>query len=794
MIKRLIFGSLFLLFWQPLRAQTVIVFDAGTNEPVADVHIRTESWQAVTNSRGKADISGAADTATLRFSHINYLRRKIQKQKLKGTLPRVYLNPRVTDLDEIVISANRWEQKKKELPNKITTIGQQEISLQQPQTAADLLGVSGEVYIQKSQMGGGSPMLRGFATSRVLLVVDGVRLNNAIFRSGNLHNVISLNPRNMKNSEVIFGPGSVLYGSDAIGGVMDFHTEELTNKRAADANYHFRLSSANKERTHAINWKLSSKKLGVYFSARTSNFSDLKMGTRGNPSYKRTWQVKTINGRDSMVSNPGPNVQRYSGYSQENYLGKLKYQFSEHLSMEYAVHYSATSDIPRYDRLIVKSGDQPKYATWYYGPQKWQMHRLTTQYEGETRFFDQAKLITAYQNYQESRHDRKFRERYLRRRYEEVDIASVNLNMDKSLANQSFYYGLEAVYNKVHSIARLLDIEKELSHPYASRYPDGSSYAYLSAYLAYKNHLSNRFTLNAGMRINQHLVRADFSSSYYQFPFNKAKLNHQAVNGNLGLVYNTPEGLKLTANLSSGFKAPNIDDVGKVFDSEPGTVIVPNRNLQSEYAYNGELQLAKAWGKRHQVDVAAFYTILDNAMVRRDFTFGGRDSIYYDGQLSQVKALVNADQARVYGIQASFKVSPLPNWMLAGHVNKTYGATLDGTPMRHVAPLFGDVHLQFRRKKLTVDAYAEFNGRRAHEDMPPSELGKPHMYATNTDGGLYAPAWHTLNLKAQWNIMRFLSVTAGVENITDRRYRPYASGIAASGRNYFLALHANFST
>ncbi len=103
-----------------------------------------------------------------------------------------YINPKNYILDETVVSASRWEQNIREVPNRVAKISTATIQFQNPQTAADLLGASNQVFIQKSQLGGGSPMIRGFATNRVLLVIDGVRMNNAIFRSGNVQNVISL--------------------------------------------------------------------------------------------------------------------------------------------------------------------------------------------------------------------------------------------------------------------------------------------------------------------------------------------------------------------------------------------------------------------------------------------------------------------------------------------------------------------------------------------------------------------------------------------------------------------------
>ena len=132
----------------------------------------------------------------------------------------------IKQLDEVFISFNKWEQNSKEIPNMIEKVNLRDARLRNPQTTADLLGQIGSVFIQKSQLGGGSPMIRGFATNRVLMVVDGVRMNNAIYRSGNIQNIISIDPLSLDGAEVVFGPGSLIYGSDAIGGVMDFHTLE----------------------------------------------------------------------------------------------------------------------------------------------------------------------------------------------------------------------------------------------------------------------------------------------------------------------------------------------------------------------------------------------------------------------------------------------------------------------------------------------------------------------------------------------------------------------------------------
>ncbi len=193
------------------------------------------------------------------------------------------LEPSSLSLEQYTVVASKWNQSTRDIPAKITSISVQEVALQNPQTTADLLATSGEVFIQKSQQGGGSPMIRGFATNRLLITVDGVRMNTAIFRSGNLQNVISLDPFAIERTEVLFGPGSVIYGSDAIGGVMGFNTLtpklSLGDKSDVSGSAVSRYSSANDERTGHVDVNVGWKKFAMVSSFSYFNFDDLRMGT-----------------------------------------------------------------------------------------------------------------------------------------------------------------------------------------------------------------------------------------------------------------------------------------------------------------------------------------------------------------------------------------------------------------------------------------------------------------------------------------------------------------------------------
>jgi hemoglobin/transferrin/lactoferrin receptor protein len=710
------------------------------------------------------------------------------------------LIPSGVTLDAVVVSATRWNQPSNDIPGKITIIQSKEIALQNPQTAADMLAASGKVFIQKSQQGGGSPMIRGFATNRLLYSVDGIRMNTAIFRAGNLQNVISLDPFTIEEAEVLFGPGSVIYGSDAIGGVMSFQTLtpqlSVTDKPLTTGKAVARYSSANNEITAHFDVGIGWKKWSLLSSVSSNKYGDLKMGSKGPDEYLRPFYVQRQDSVDVVVTNDDPRIQRPSGYSQINMMQKLRFKPNDKWNFEYGFHYSVTSEYSRYDRHIRYKNGLPRYGEWYYGPQKWMMNNLSVSHNSNNKVYDQMSIRLAWQSFEESRIDRDINKDTRHIRTENVEAYSANIDFNKSLGKKhKFFYGLEAVYNDVKSTGDDEDISTGEMVTGPSRYPR-SSWSSYAAYLSYQFKISDKVMLQSGIRYNQYVLDADFDTTFYPFPYTSAKINNGSVSGSLGVVYRPTEKWALNLNVSTGFRAPNVDDMGKVFDSEQGAVVVPNPDLKAEYAYNAELGIAKVFGEVVKIDLTGYYTILQNAMVRRDFTLNGADSIMYDGTLSKVQAIQNAAVANVYGLQAGFELKLPIGFGFSTDFNYQIGEEEldDGTksPSRHAAPWTGVSRLSYNHDKLNLQFYAVYCGEKKFDDLPDEEKGKPEIYAIDKDGNPYSPGWYTLNFKAMYHFMDHLSVSAGLENITDQRYRPYSSGIVAPGRNFIISLKANF--
>lgn len=781
-------------------AQVLTVRDEASGAPLVNVSLYSPDARtsALTDLKGRVELGRFRGADSIRFDHIGHRTLWRSFAQLAASDFELRMEEVAFRMNEVVVSATRWRLPDADIPHRVISVFATDNQLQNMQTTADLLAGTGEVFVQKSQLGGGSPMIRGFATNRVLIAVDGVRMNTAIFRSGNVQNVISLDPFTLDRTDVIFGPGSVSYGSDAVGGVMHFTTRSprLAFNGAPEwrATAAARWSSANAEKTGHADISLSFAKWGFLTSVSVTDYSDLTMGSHGPDDYLRTRLVERIDGRDTVLANGDPRVQRPSAYRQLNLMQKIRFRPHEAWELQYGFHYSTTSDYSRYDRLLRPRGDGLRSAEWNYGPQDWMMHALTVEHADGVPWYDNLRATLAWQYFAESRQDRDFGKTIRYHRAEQVDAISLNIDFEKKLGDAvELFYGLEGVTNLVGSSGEDEDIVTGARVPGPSRYPDGATWRSAAAYGYASWKRSPRLILQSGLRLSYVTLDAEFSDAFYPFPFREVAMRNAAVNGSLGAIWRPAEGWQFDANLSTGFRAPNVDDVGKVFDSTPGSVIVPNPDLRPEYAWNAEVGASRRWGQWLNLDVSVFATLLDDAMVRRSFTLGGRDSIPYGGESSRVEALQNAAQAQVYGVQAGMDLRVMRGLMLRARYTWQRGEEEldDGStaPLRHAGPMFGSTHVVWTLRGLEVDASIQFNGAVTFDALAPEEREKTYLYARDENGNPWSPAWTILNLKARYRLSDTLQLTAGIENLTDRRYRPYSSGISAAGRNIIGAVY-----
>ena len=360
-MKLNIYVFVFFLFYSLIsQAQVISVRDKVTLERLPGVAVISGTeFSLMTDQSGNVDITIFKDSPSIKFNMIGYLSVAISYAEIAAAGWVVSLPEKSFYINEVVVSASKFEEKRDDVAQQIQVIGQTDLRFMNQQTTADVLNQSGNVMVQKSQQGGGSPIIRGFEANKVLMVVDGVRMNNAIYRGGHLQDVITLDNTIIEKMEVVFGPGSVVYGSDALGGVMHFYTRNpqfsYDSTTLVKGNAFTRLATSNQEITGHADVNFGGKKCASLSSFTYSAFDDLRQGNVRSPYQLDAWgraeYVQRIDGKDSIVNNSNPNVQVGSGYKQYDFLQKFSFMQSKEIIHTLNLQYSTSSDVPRYDRL-----------------------------------------------------------------------------------------------------------------------------------------------------------------------------------------------------------------------------------------------------------------------------------------------------------------------------------------------------------------------------------------------------------------------------------------------------------
>ena len=710
-----------------------------------------------------------------------------------------------TELNEVVVS-NKVPKKYTQLPNQVEVITAKQIDFQNFQSTAEMLSNSGSLFVQKSQQGGGSPVIRGFEASRVLITVDGVRMNNLIFRAGHLQNVITVDENMLENVGVFYGPSSTLFGSDALGGSVAMTTKnakflnEVHNKFTGGVNT--RYSSVNEEKSIALNLNYATSKFASLTFFSFNDFGDLKMGKERNHNGdyfgERPNYVSTVGGVDQLNVNSDKYTQVGSAYKQYNFMQKFAYKTNSGYLHGLNLQYSTTSNINRYDRLTETAGSGLKFAQWYYGPQD----RLLAIYslQKEKAFLNSdLKINVAYQNVKESRHNRRFGNYNLQHNEENVDMFSVSLDLDKKFTKGELFYGFESYYETLKSTAYAKNINTGAVTDINTRYPNGDNNMMRNdLYVSYNEKMSDKTFWNVGARAGYTTLKSTIAdNSVFSLPFSSISQGNFTYSGTLGITHNTSKNFALKGNIATGFRAPNIDDLAKVFESRAGSssslgiLIVPNEDLKPEKTITGDLGIViQSDSKKIKLESTYFYTRMYDAIVTDDFTYNGQSIVNYNGFDAQVKANQNKGKAFVTGFSTNVSAYIISDLLFSANFNYTLGRVVeDGSqrPLDHIAPYFGKVGLSYTHNKLNLEGYMLYNGKKDIQDY--STSGEDNAQYAPANG---IPAWETYNFKAGFQVLKGGTFFAGVENILDTQYRVFASGINAPGRNIYGGIKYTF--
>ena len=789
--------------------QTITVVDEDSATlPGVEVFTKDLSLGLVTDLDGTVDIQNVQSNITIVFRYLGYEDANATLSDLALINYIVTLKLKEELMDEVVVLGRKTVSQSK-IPFQVKTIDVKDIKATNAQTSADALAHHGGVFVQKSQLGGGSPIIRGFEANRVLLVVDDIRLNNAIYRSGHLQNAITVDQAMLDRMEIIFGPNSLMYGSDALGGVVNFKTRnpQLSNSSGeaqTAGQYYVRFASANQEKSAHVDFNYGKDKWGSLTSLTFSDYNDLRTGNKRDERFpdfgkRLLLQDRDSNGNDIAIENENPNLQVGTGYSQVDVLQKFLFTPSQEHRFAINLQYSTSSDVPRYDNVSEIRDGQLRWAEWNYGPQTRLLSALDYRHIASTSLYDQLIVIGAYQRIDEDRISRRFGNLNRERQEEDVSVYSLTIDASKYLiasSNLELEYGADIQHNDVVSTANATDINTQLSTSTLTRYASGDNLlTNIGAYIYLKRSSQDEaLNLNTGLRYSSSNYKLSYDQNDpIEWPsnfYNGITGSNQALTWSVGGTYKISEPLQIRSMISTAFRSPNIDDLAKV-RVNGGEITFPNINLKPERSSNVELTLSLKASKGLNISTTGFYTRLSDAIIRGAFVAPDGNSTWTtQGETLSVVGNQNIQDGVIKGlsINLSGELTQDLNW------NATYNITSgreknsgqEDQPLAHIPPTYGKIGVDYTLDRWSLKGVYRFNGSKSLEEYGGS--------ADNPDLAtpVGALSWSTFNIYGQYQISDKLELSLSAENLFDKHYRQFASGVSASGRNFVFSLKGSF--
>jgi hemoglobin/transferrin/lactoferrin receptor protein len=645
-------------------------------------------------------------------------------------------------LDEVVITAQRIKQKELLSPYSIRSIGQSYFKEMSPRTVPEALtGING-VFVQKTNHGGGSPFIRGLTGNQTLILVDGIRLNNSTFRYGPNQYLNTIDGYMINRIEVAKGTGSVQYGTDGLGGVIHVITRDpefITGKPAVHGRVLAKYMTGDMERT---------VRGDISYSTNSSGFT-------GGITYRKFGDL--IGGDTTGKQTP-------SGYDEFSFDAKAKFALKENMQLTIAHQFLQQQHVPVYHKIVLEN-----FAINEFDPQRRLLSYARLNWQGKSNWIRKTEIIASWQKSAESRRMKKNGSNILR--LEEDNSSTIGLTSDIFSEVNKWWTansGIELYFDKVNSKRHDIDTQNGITESKRGLYPDNSFYGNYSVYSIH--HLNfNKWIVDAGLRFNVFNVRISDST------LGKVGISPSALVVNAAVMYNITGSHHVYVAYSSGYRAPNVDDMGTLgivdFRYE-----IPAAGLSPEKSQNIEIGY-KARGKSLGARLAVYYMNLDDLITR----------VKVDGQSISgypVYKKENVEEAYIKGFEAEVDWQIIRSLRVTGGLTYTYGKNnTKKEPLRRIPPLNGRVLANWHIKKFSASAellFASKQDRLAQGDKEDNRIPA---------GG--TPGWRVMNFYTGYRIS-FFGINAGVQNLFNRDYRTHGSGINGVGRSGWLSVVFNF--
>ena len=650
-------------------------------------------------------------------------------------------------IDEIHVTATRRSVNESEVPSALTVIGAN--SVQAQKLVTDALSAEVGVYLQQTTPGQGAVIIRGLKGSAILHLVDGIRLNNAIFRSAPTQYFALVPPGAVERIEVLRGSPTSLYGSDAIGGVVQvvtrvpkFDSTELAVRGDAFVAFDTAELAQTYRGTLDVGTELFSSSLSAGY---------LKTGDRRTGSGERI----------------GP-----SGYTAKSARFLLSATPDDDRSWLLDLHYLEQPETPRVDELVPGFGQtDPSSSEFSFKPNKRIFARGGYAHDDGWMALD-WRFDLAWQRIVDDRLSRNYLANERRHETNRSDLIAAQLNGTRQTSNGSWIIGAEIYHDLVHSSRTEEDIFTGLFQSLASRFPDQSTVKQAAVFANVSQRLNERHLVTAGARITRVVVELPGTGVS-----SETSIDTNDLSGDLGWIFDVLDAWQLIVNAGRGIRAPNVFDLGTLGERPGNRFNIPNADLTSERVINIDLGVRRH-SDRLQFELALYWLDYENkitSVLTGDVTADGRD----------VVQSVNAANVSIRGAEAGATLQMTEHWSTRAVVNYTWGEQdifgSNSEPADRIPPLSGMVTVNYDSgRQFGIDAWLQFAGEQ--DRLSARDVRDPRIDPLGTSG------WGMLGARARWDFREQWSLSIAVNNLLDTQYRSHGSGIDAAGRNVSVSV------
>jgi outer membrane receptor protein involved in Fe transport len=663
------------------------------------------------------------------------------------TTTTVVAKDTTTNLQEVVVSATRKSSNTLSLPYSISVLERKNLDNYQFRTTPEALMGTAGVFVQKTNHGGGSPFVRGLTGNQTLLLIDGIRFNNATFRYGPNQYLNTIDQFTVDKIEVARGTGSVQYGSDALGGVVQILTKtpQFNSEKKWLASVTGKAISQDIEYTGRADVQYQSKKVALIAGYTQRKFGDL---VGGDTTGKQT----------------------PSGYTEQAFDAKLKWQAATNAVVTLAHQYVQQNDVPLYHRVKLEN-----FAYYFFAPQKRQMSYAKLDVTTNHALVSAINVTASLQN---SLENRSYLKNGNANRFIEEDkvhtfgfTADITSNIFKNWTANS---GIEYYHDKVQSIKQQITVTTSATLNQRGLYPNNATSGNFSLYSLHHINL-HKFKVEAGLRYNSFAITIPDTATTTALKLGDVTVRPASLVGNLAVLYSINSKQSVYASVSTGYRTPNIDDMGTLglvdFRWE-----IPAYSLQPEKTYNTEIGY-KYQGKSVNASVALYYMHLANLITR--VQVAGQQVGGYN-----VYTKENSQESYIKGFETNITYRINSIFTMRGNVSYAFGQNLSrNEPMRRIPPFNGNLQFNYQKNKWLASAeyqFASTQNRLAQGDKDDNRIPK---------GG--TPSWQVLNLNGAYKTNSY-AVRLGLQNMFNQDYRTHGSGINGMGRSLVCGLQFFF--